>query len=151
MPTLATHRKARYDYEVLETLEAGLVLTGQEVKSVRAGQMVLAGAFVHLRANGPWLVGANIPPYAAAGPLPHYDASASRRLLINRAEIRKIQGKMERERLTLIPLCAYTRGRRIKVEIGLCRGKRTHDKRAAIRDREVARELRTRQYRSVAE
>lgn len=147
MPTLATHRKARYDYEVIETLEAGLVLTGQEVKSVRAGHMVLAGAFVHMRGGEPWLVGAGIPPYASAGPLPDYNPTQSRRLLLQHSEIVKIQRKLEQERLTLIPLCVYTRGRRIKVEVGLCRGKRAHDKRATIRAREVARELRTRQYR----
>lgn len=147
MATLASNKRARYDYQILETFEAGLVLTGQEVKSAKTGHAKLQGAFIQIRNNEAWLKNAFIAPYTHAGTLETYDPYQNRKLLMRRREIEKLQKKKDAERLTIVPISLYTKAGKIKVEIGLARGKREHEKRDAIKKRELDREVRTRQYR----
>lgn len=142
MPTLATNKKARFDYEILDEWEAGLMLSGQEVKSVRAGQMSLKGSFVHVKGDAVWLVNAHIPKYAKAGPLPGYDPDQSRKLLLHKREIDKIRGKLETKGLTIVPLSAYTKGSKLKVKIGLARGKKQYEKKESIKKKDIERDLR---------
>jgi SsrA-binding protein len=140
MPTLAENKKARRDYQILDTFEAGILLTGQEVKAVRGGSMKLQGSFVKLREDGAWLVNAGIPKYGKAGPLPEYDPEHSRKLLLRMRELRKILGKMEQKGLTLVPLSAYTKGSRIKISFALARGKKEYEKRETLKRRDLDRE-----------
>ncbi len=142
MPKLAENKKARHDYQVLETFEAGIVLTGQEVKAVRGGTMKLQGAFVKLRPDGAWLVNVGIPKYGKAGPLPDYDPEHSRKLLLRTRELKKIIGKMEQKGLTLVPISAYTKGSRIKIEFALAKGKKGYEKRETLKKRDIDRDLR---------
>lgn len=142
MPTLATNKKARFDYEILETFEAGIVLSGQEVKSARNGQISLSGAYVVIdRQLHMQLLNASISAYKMAGPLPDYDPNHSRKLLLHKKEIEYLAGKIQQAGLTLIPLSLYTKHSKIKVEIGLARGKKKYDKRETIRDREDKRQI----------
>lgn len=141
MPTLVTNKRARFDYEILETYEAGVVLSGQEVKSVRGGNVSLAGAFVTIRENEAWLTNAHIGAYAKAGPLPGYDPTRSRKLLLQRHEIATLLGKRKQAGLTLLPLSLYTKRNHLKLEIGLARGKKKYEKRETIKKRDVDREI----------
>lgn len=139
--TIAENKKAFHDYELLEELEVGIVLTGQEVKSAKRGGMRLRGSYAVAREGALWLVGGFIAPYKPAGPLPDYDPTRTRKLLANRREILRILGRLQGERLTLIPVKAYTRAGRIKLTISLARAKRAFEKREAIRRRETEREI----------
>lgn len=142
MSALATNKRARFDYEILDTLEAGLVLTGQEVKSAKKGHMSLAGAFVTFHRDDAVLTNARISPYPQAGPLPAYDPTQSRRLLLRKKEISYLRGKSLEKGLTIVPLKVYTKNRFIKVEIAIARGRHTYDKREVIKKRELQREMR---------
>src|SRR3989344_5123708 len=141
MTVLAENRKAYFDYEILEKFEAGLVLSGAEVKSIRNGRMNLAGSYVNFHNGEPYLIGASIAPYQPKNQPSDYDPSRTRKLLLNKKEIDYISGKTKQKGLTLIPLRVYNKGRRIKIEIGLARGKKQYDKRAAISKRETARKI----------
>lgn len=141
MPTLAKNRHAHYEYEILETLEAGLVLSGAEVKSIRTGHAGLSGAYVTFHGDEPQLTNAHIAPYAFAAKNEHYDPTHSRKLLLKKREIAYLRGKLQEKGLTAIPLSLYTKHRYIKLEIGVARGKKLHDKRASIKKREVDREI----------
>ena len=142
MPTLAQNKKFRHEYEVLEKFEAGLLLTGQEVKAVRGNTMGLNGAYVTIARGGMWLVGGHIPRYPQAGPLPEYDPDRTRRLLLHKREINKLAGKMEQKGLTLVPISVYTKGSKIKLEFGLARGKKTFEKRETLKKRDLDRDIR---------
>lgn len=142
MPTLAVNKKARHDYEILETFEAGIQLEGQEVKTIREGRVGLLGSYVNIRQGQAWLLNAHIPKYPQAGPLPGYDPYRTRRLLMHRRELMKLMGRLEQKGLTLIPLSVYTKRSLIKLEIGLGRGKTKHDKRDTVRKRDLDREVR---------
>jgi SsrA-binding protein len=142
MPTLAKNKRARFEYEILETFEAGLLLTGPEVKSIRAGQCSLSGSFVTFHGAIPHLTNAHIAPYAFAVKNEQYNPTQSRRLLLKKNEIAYLRGKLQEKGLTAVPLSLYTKDRYIKLEVGLARGKKTHDKRATIKKREVDREIR---------
>ena len=142
MSALATNKRATFDYEILDTIEAGLVLTGQEVKSVKQGHMSLAGSFVTFHKKDALLTNARISPYPQAGPLPSYDPTASRRLLLRKKEINYLRGKSLQKGLTIIPLKVYTKNRFIKIEVAVARGRHTYDKREVIKKREVQREIR---------
>lgn len=142
MPTLAENKKIRFDYEILNTLEAGLVLTGQETKSVRAGGLTIKGSFVTFRGTTPYLTGAQIAPYKSAGVLKDYDPTSSRRLLLSKKEIYYLKSQAQETGLTIVPLKVYTKGRFLKLEIALARGKKQYDKRAALKKREFKREAR---------
>ncbi|OHA09101.1 MAG: SsrA-binding protein [Candidatus Sungbacteria bacterium RIFCSPLOWO2_01_FULL_59_16] len=140
MAVFAVNRKAAFDYEILETYEAGISLTGLEVKSVRAGRMNLVGAFVLVRGGEAWLLNAAVPPYQPKNAPAGYDPAGPRKLLLHRAELRELIGKSAAKGLTLLPVRVYTKGPRIKLEIGLARRKRKYDKREAIRRRDMERE-----------
>jgi len=142
MPTYATNKKARFEYEILDTFEAGLVLTGQEVKSVRAGRANLKGAFVTFHNDTALLTNMHVPKYKYAGSLVDYSPDQSRKLLLKKREIAYLRGKSQEKGLTIIPLSLYTKGRRIKVEVGVAKGKKLHDKRRSIKKRELDREAR---------
>lgn len=139
---LASNRQAKRDYEILNTFEAGLALTGQEVKSVRAGQMKLQGSYATIARGELWLIGAHIPKYKPAGPLPDYDPGRSRKLLIHRRELKHLIGKIQERGLTIVPLGVYTRSAKLKVELGLGRGRKQYEKREVIKRRDLDRELR---------
>ncbi len=142
MSTLASNKKAAYDYEILERYETGIVLSGQEVKSVREGNLKLASSFVTITPSGEaFLKGASIPRYRLASPHMPYDPERPRKLLLHKKELDMLYGKVHRTGLTLIPLSAYTSGRRIKLELALCRGKKAADKRATIKERETKRDI----------
>lgn len=147
MPRLAQNKKANFDYELLEKYEAGLALLGHEVKAVRAGQVSLKGSFISLRTkNGKtelYLIGCQISPYKQAGPLPDYNQTRERKLLLKKEEISKLLGKKQTEGLTLIPLQIYTKHSFLKLEFAVARGKKKYDKREAIKKREVDRNLRS--------
>lgn len=138
---VATNRKARHLYHVLETHEAGLALLGPEVKSLRAGRANLVDAYARIRRGECVLVNAHISPYEQAG-RENPDPRRERKLLLHKAEIRRLQGKLNERGFTLVPLRMYFKDGRAKVELALARGKRTYDKREAIRRREEDRSLR---------
>lgn len=142
MPVYAKNKRAHYDYDIVETYEAGLKLTGQEVKSVRAGQAKLAGAFVTFHNDHALLTNGHIAKYRYAATLLDYDPTHSRTLLLKKKEIAYLRGKSTEKGLTIIPLSLYTKGRHIKLEIGLAKGKHTFDKREKIKKRDQDRELR---------
>ena len=137
---IATNRKAHFEYEILETLEAGVALLGPEVKSLRAGRANLADAYALVRRGEARLLHLHISPYEQAGRA-NPDPRRDRRLLLHKREIRRLEGSLTERGFTLIPLRLYWKNGRAKVELGLARGKRRHDKRETIRRRESDREL----------
>jgi len=139
---LSENRKASFDYKILETYEAGIVLTGQEVKSVKNGRGNLTGAFVIIKPEGAFLLNAEIPPYQSKNALASYESSRTRPLLLKKEELKYLLGKAKEGGLTIIPLSLYSNGRRIKVAIALAQYKKKRDKREAIKKRETAREIR---------
>ena len=141
MKLLAENRKARFDYQILETFEAGIALTGQEVKSIRAGQANLTGAYVVLKPQGAMLLNAEIPPFQAKNAPIGYNSSRTRQLLLNKKELSYLFGKAKESNLTIIPLSLYNKGRHIKVEIGLTRRKKKQDKRDTLKKRQTEREI----------
>ncbi|MBU6141857.1 SsrA-binding protein SmpB [Patescibacteria group bacterium] len=142
MKTLAENRKARFDYEILETYEAGVALIGQEVKSIKAGHANLTGSYVLIRPDGAELINAQIPAFQIKNAPAGYDPGRTRRLLLTKKELRYLLGKAKEGGLTMVPLSIYDKGRRIKVAVGLARHKKAHDKRETIKRRETERELR---------
>jgi SsrA-binding protein len=136
---LVDNRKAWHDYEILEALEAGLVLTGTEIKSLRAGKGNLRDSFARVERGEVWIYNMHISHYAQ-GNRENVDPLRPRKALLHREEIRRLVGKTREKGLTLIPLKVYLSHGRAKVELGLARGKRQYDKREAIAERETARE-----------
>jgi SsrA-binding protein len=141
MPSLASNRKAFHNYSIEDTIEAGLVLAGHEVKSIRNGQASLAGAFVTIRNGEAWLRNAYIGKYKQASSLEGYDENRERKLLLHKTEINRLTGKTREKGLTLIPLEIYTKKGFIKLKIGLARGKKQYDKRETIKKKEVKRKI----------
>jgi SsrA-binding protein len=137
---VATNRKARHDYEILESHEAGLVLRGTEVKSLRASQITFKDSYAEIRNNEAWLLGCYITPYSH-GTDANHDPERPRKLLLHRREINRLLGRVAERGLTLVPLRLYFKEGRAKLELGLARGKKLHDKRATIRERDARREL----------
>lgn len=137
---VATNRKARHEYILLDTYEAGLVLKGSEIKSIRAGQISLAQAYVSLEDNEAWLVNSHIAPYNEASRNNH-DPLRPRKLLLHRTEIHKLSDKVRQKGATVIPLRLYLKDGRAKVEIALAKGKKHYDKRADIAKRDAEREM----------
>lgn len=138
--TIATNRKARHDYHIEETFEAGVSLVGSEVKSLRQGKASLQDAYAMVRGDEVFLLGVNIPPYAQAS-IRNHEPTRSRKLLLHRAEIRKLIGKTQERGYTLVPLRLYFKGNKVKAEIALARGKASYDKRETIARREAEREM----------
>ncbi len=137
--TVATNRKARFEYQLLETFEAGLVLKGTEIKSVRMGQISLQEAYVRTDGKEAWLVGAHIAPYEHASAFQH-DPDREKKLLLNKREIRELYDALRIKGLTIIPVRVYLKGGRAKVEIAIAKGKKKYDKREAIKKRDFERE-----------
>jgi SsrA-binding protein len=138
--TIATNRRARHEYEILEVVETGLVLRGTEVKSLRQGQINFKDSFATVRNSEIWLLGCHISPYSH-GTDANHDPERDRKLLLHRREIERLTGKVAERGLTLVPLRLYFKEGRAKLELGLARGKKLHDKRAVLREREVRREM----------
>jgi SsrA-binding protein len=137
---VATNRQASFRYQLLERFECGIVLTGTEVKSLRAGNAQLKDAYATVRDGELWLIGMYIAPYGPAAGANH-DPERARKLLLHRAEIDRLVGRTRERGLTLVPTRVYFSGPRAKVEIALARGKAVYDKRETIRRRELAREV----------
>jgi SsrA-binding protein len=140
MQTSIINRKARFDYEIIETVEAGIELAGTEVKSIRAGKMSLRDSFARIRRGEIYLYGADIAAYENAGYAKH-DATRPRRLLLHAREIARLAGKVSEKGLTLVPMKVYFKRGWAKVLLGLARGKREYDKRESIKKRETTREI----------
>ena len=139
-PVFSENRKARHDYTVRETIECGIVLTGTEVKSVRHGEVSLAGAFAVVYGNELWLQGADIATYKFGNRFNH-EPKSRRKLLAHAKEIRELKLKTEAKGLTLIPLRLYLSKGRVKLELGVCRGKQLHDKRDALKKKALKRDV----------
>jgi SsrA-binding protein len=137
--TLAANRRALFDYEIEEKVEAGIALSGPEVKSAKGGQINLSGAYVVFNAGKPALIGARISPYPYSAV--EEDPERTRQLLLSKAQIEDLRGKIEQSGYTLMPLRAYVTRGLIKIELGLGRGKRRYDKRETIKKRDVQREI----------
>lgn len=137
---VATNRRGHFDYEIVDTFEAGLVLTGPEVKSLRDGRANLGDAYASVHRGELWLEKLHISPYEPATRANPADPQRRRKLLVHRHEIDRLDGRVAEKGLTLIPLTLYFRQGRAKVEMGLARGKHRHDKRHSIRERELNRE-----------
>ena len=137
---LVLNRKARHEYEILETFEAGIALSGTEVKSVRQGKASIGESYADIRGGEVWLVGAHISPYEQ-GSYANRDPLRDRRLLLHGKEIHRLTGKVVEKGLTLVPLRLYLKGPWVKVELGLARGRKARDKRAAIKERDLKREM----------
>jgi SsrA-binding protein len=146
MASYAENRKARFNYEFVEKYETGIELLGTEVKSVRAGQMSLEGAFVIVRGGEAFLINANIPPYQPKNAPKNYDQLRNRKLLLTKKELSELAGNEKNKSLTIVPISVYNKNRKIKVEIALVKGKRKTDKRQTIQKRETDREIR-REYK----
>jgi SsrA-binding protein len=141
MTTYLSHKRARFDYEVLKTYEAGIVLLGHEVKSVRAKRGKLEGGFVIIRGGEAFLVGVNINPYQPSNQHKKYDAERARKLLLSKKELGEIERQTELAGLTAIPLSLYNSGRNIKLGLAVVKGKKQHDKREAIKSRDTKRDI----------
>jgi SsrA-binding protein len=137
---VATNRKARHDYHILDRLEAGIVLTGDEVKSLRGGRASIADAFARVRDGEVWLEGMHIPPYEQGNVKVHQPVRP-RKLLLHRREIARLLGEQQEQRLSFVPLRVYFARGIAKVELAVARGKRQHEKRQAIARREHQREI----------
>lgn len=137
---IAHNRKARHDYHIEDSLEVGLVLTGSEIKSIRAGQVNLRDSYATVRNGELWLVNAHIAPYKQATRQNH-EPRRDRKLLAHRREINRLTGKLQEKGLTLVPLKLYLKDSRAKVELGLARGKKLYDKRQTLREKDDRRRI----------
>ncbi|MBT8429045.1 MAG: SsrA-binding protein SmpB, partial [Gammaproteobacteria bacterium] len=133
---IARNKRARFEYFIEDRIEAGLVLEGWEVKSLRAGKAQITESYVLLKDNQVWLFGSHITPLSTASTHVHPDPTRTRKLLLNRSEINRLIGAVERRGYTLVPLSMYWSKGRAKLEIGLAKGKKQHDKRATEKDRD---------------
>jgi SsrA-binding protein len=138
--TIALNRRARHEFAIEETLEAGLVLTGTEIKSLRAGRVSLADAYARVERGEAWLIGAHIAPYEQGNRFNH-EPLRTRKLLLHRDQIAEIGGRLAAKGYTLVPLRLYLRKGMAKLELGIARGKKAHDKRRSIAERDMRREL----------
>ena len=148
---VSVNRKAFHDYVIEEEYEAGIVLTGSEIKSIRAGRVNLRGAFVRVDNEEAWLLDAHISPYEQSGTHFNHEPTRPRKLLLHRREINRLMGRLDAKGLTLVPLDIHFKGRRAKVKLGLARGKKLFDKRDAVAERDASRQiervLKERRYR----
>jgi SsrA-binding protein len=141
MDVLAINKRASFDYDISEKFEAGLVLRGYEVKSVKTGHISLKGSFVTVKKNELYLTNANIPLYKHAGAIANYNPTAPRKLLLHKREIAYLIGKSRTEGLTLVPIRVYTKRGLLKLEFGIGKGRKKHDKRSVIQKRESDRKI----------
>ncbi|MDO8503849.1 MAG: SsrA-binding protein SmpB [bacterium] len=133
------NRRARHDYQLFEKFEAGIALTGSEVKSIKGGRGDLSSSFVRIKDGEAWLVGTNIPRYAAGSK--DYDPLRTRKLLLHRNELVSLDTKMAQQNLTLVPISLYTKGRLVKVRVALGKGKKQYEKRDAKRKKDIERDV----------
>jgi len=138
--TVARNRRARHDYDILETFECGIALQGSEVKSLRAGRVTLADSYARVEQGEAWLLGVHVPPYENASGFGAHDPDRRRKLLLHRSQIDELLGRTQQQSLTLVPLSIYFKDGRAKVELALARGRRLYDKRHAIAARDAERE-----------
>ena len=137
----ASNRRARHDYGIVDEIECGIVLTGSEVKALREGHVQIADAFARIIQGQVWLDGMHIPPYQFAHGVGAHDPNRARKLLLHRREIQRIEAEIKREHLTMVPLSLYFKDGRVKVEIGMGRGRKKADKRQVIAERDSQREI----------
>jgi SsrA-binding protein len=137
---VASNRRARHDYEIIDTTECGIVLQGSEVKSLRAGRIALQDSYARIIDGEMWLFGVHVPPYAQANGFGAHEPDRRRKLLLHRRQIDEWMGKTQQQSLTLVPLSIYFKDGRAKVELALARGRRQYDKRHAIATRDASRE-----------
>jgi SsrA-binding protein len=138
---IASNRKARRDYTILDVVEAGLVLSGSEVKSLRSGHVQLTDAYARLRGGEIWMEGVHIAPYQFAVGVGAHDPDRPRKLLLNRSEIDRLKAQVDQERVALVPLALYFKDGRAKVELGIGKGRTKGDKRQAMAERDSQREI----------
>ena len=141
MKILAENRKAKFDYQILERLEAGLILNGQEVKSIKSGKASLKSSFIVFKKTEPYLINTDILPYQPKNAPKDYDSTRARKVLLKKKEINYLLGKSQQKGLTIVPLKLYTTRGKIKVEIAVGKGKHKADKRETIKKRETEREI----------
>jgi len=141
MKTLATNKKAYFNYEILEKIEAGIVLSGTETKAAKTGKANLAGSFAIVRNNKISLLNCSISPFQPKNINPGYNPDKTRKLLLHKKEIEYLSGKIKQKNLTLIPLRMYTKHGLVKIELGLAKGKKKFDKRETIKKRDVKRNI----------
>jgi SsrA-binding protein len=137
---VASNRRARHDYDIIETTECGIVLQGSEVKSLRAGRIALQDAYARIIDGEMWLFGVHVPPYAQANGVGAHEPDRRRKLLLHRRQIDEWMGRSQQQSLTMVPLSIYFKDGRAKVEVALARGRRQYDKRHAIATRDASRE-----------
>jgi SsrA-binding protein len=137
---IASNRRARHDFERLDTVEAGLVLRGSEVKSLREAKVTVADAYARIEGSEAWLIGLHISPWLTSGFFTGHEPERRRKLLLHRGEIDRLKARLDQERLTLVPLSLYFKDGRAKVELGLARSRNKGDKRQVIAEREATRE-----------
>jgi len=136
---LADNRRAKFDYEILDTLDAGVELLGFEVKSVKASRMSLVGSYAVIRGGEAWLLNAQIPAYQPNNASQDYDPVRTRRLLLRHEEIVELAGKTKNKGIVLVPLSAFLHKNFIKIKLGICRSKKSHDKREALKKKDMVR------------
>ncbi|MFA5994062.1 MAG: SsrA-binding protein SmpB [Parcubacteria group bacterium] len=141
MGTLASNKRAHFDYDISDKYEAGLVLSGQEVKSIKMGHISLKESFVTIHGSELYLTNAHVTPYKQAGEIKNYEPTQPRKLLLKKSEIKHLMGKVRVQGLTLVPIRVYTKRRLLKLEFGLGKGKKKFDKRADIAKREDNRNM----------
>ena len=141
MKILAENKKAYFNYQILEKFEAGIVLIGQEVKSIKTKGVNLAGSYIIIKDEEVYWIGAKIPAYQPKNAPPDYNLERSRKLLLKKSEIKELIGKSKQKGLTLVPLRLYTKDGKIKLEFGIAKGKKKFDKRELIKKREIEREI----------
>lgn len=139
--TLAENKKAYFDYEILRTFEAGLALFGYEVKSIKTGRANLKGAYVVLRGGEAFLINCDITPYQPKNTPKDYNPTRPRKLLLLKKELKELIGASAKKGLTIVPLKMYTKQAKIKLEFGLCRGKKKHEKKEKLKKRDIEREI----------
>jgi SsrA-binding protein len=139
---LIQNKKAYFNYEILDKIEAGIELLGFEVKSLRNGQGSLEGSHIIVRGNEAFVVNMQIPPYQPANTPNDYDPTRNRRLLVTKKEINRLREEESQKGLTIVPLSVYNKGRKLKLEIAIVRGKKKYDKRESIKKRDTEREMR---------
>lgn len=141
MKSYAINKKATFDYDILEKFEAGLVLKGFEVKSIKNNRISIKNAFVTAKAEQLYLTNANISLYSHAGKIENYDPTRPRKLLLHKKQIKYLSGKVRTEGLTMVPVSVYNKGRKIKLEFALAKGKKKYDKREVIKKRDAQRRI----------
>ncbi len=141
MPNLVYNKKATWNFEILEKLEAGVQLHGHEVKSLRGKQGSLDGAYIIIRGGEAFLIGAHIPPFQAANMPKGYDPYRNRKLLLSKKQLAKLAGQEATKGLTIVPISLYTKGRNIKLEVAVGKGKKQHDKRQSLKNKDAKRDI----------